>query len=251
MPRLSVFKNRDHLFNFYVEEDVILIGRSEAVQVPLAGDAVSRQHVRIRRHGATFTAENISNGNAMFVNGRYADMHVLKDGDRIEVPQHLIVFHRTDDEVADEKKDRSQHAQYRRSRAEIDQIFDPKANAVEKVSQQVGGHDFQGTEMLRPEDLANLQQSVTEARKAHVAFMREGQKAQVLLGMMPVSIGWTPTCQVRLPGRSVLSQVAARISPARGWQVRLAGGRSMARGEAQLSQTRVRQALRAQQRGPD
>jgi pSer/pThr/pTyr-binding forkhead associated (FHA) protein len=216
MPKLRVFKNRDHVFNYYIDDLETIIGRSREADVPLNSEAVSRKHLRIRCHGSTYTIENLSNGNAMFVNGRYTDVHILKNGDRIEVPQHLLIFERSNAEVQDEKRDRSHHSQFRVGHQEVEKLFDTKVEAVVEVAAKVQGQDYKGTNMLTPADLASLQAAMAAQRKAHLAFLADGRKQQIELGMTPINIGFNDRCQIRLPGTNLMGQVTARISPIEG-----------------------------------
>lgn len=91
MPTLSVHKSRVHLQDFVFTSDQVVIGRGGDAQVQLESEAVSRRHVLIRQHPRGWIVEDTSS-NGLFVNGEAVDKRALRDGDRIEFAQYVVIF---------------------------------------------------------------------------------------------------------------------------------------------------------------
>jgi pSer/pThr/pTyr-binding forkhead associated (FHA) protein len=211
MPKLTVYKNRDHLFNYYIESDEIIIGRSQEADVPLDSEAVSRRHLRIRRQGSSFIAEDLSNKNGMFVNGTYASMHRLQDGDKIEIAQHLLVFHRPQSEIAEEQREKGPAQQFLMSSSQVEKILDPAAERVDEAGE--GVDSVRPTTLLSAGDIHKLQAATARRRSAHLAFLHGGRRREVPLDDTVKTIGWEDGCDVRLPGRPLFGGTVAQVSP--------------------------------------
>jgi hypothetical protein len=212
MPKLSVYKNRNHLFNYFIETDDIVIGRSQDADVPLDSDAVSRQHLRIKKEGASYVAEDLSGKNGMFINNQYTNIHLLRDGDKIEIAQHLIVFHRSDTELAEEEiKQRPGH-QYYIDRSHVEKILDTTSGRVEDTAQAVDSD--KATTLLSAQEIHKLKVATARRRGAHLAYIHQGLRKEIPLGTSANTIGWAEDCDLRLPGKPLLfGGAVARISP--------------------------------------
>ncbi len=211
MAKLAIYKNRQHLFNYYLEEHEVILGRSKDVHVPLDSEAVSRRHLRFRRHGATYTVEDLSNKNGMFVNGQFTNMHVLKDGDRIEVPQHLLVFQRSEGEVDEARQPKHTSQVHKLSSTAMEKLLDTRALVEERAPTKVV--NVESTARMSPGDLEKLLKANQVRFSAHLAWVDGSEKKTIVLRDQTVDIGWSNKCHVVLPGPSVLGQIAARIVP--------------------------------------
>jgi hypothetical protein len=70
-----------------------VIGRSAACKVLIDSDDVSRRHARLSIDGAVPRLEDLGSANGVSVNGsRVVEPVVLRDGDRIDVAGHEMVF---------------------------------------------------------------------------------------------------------------------------------------------------------------
>ena len=213
MPKLSVYKTREHLFNYFIEPDHVVVGRSQDADVPLDSEAVSRQHLRIKKEGASYVAEDLSGKNGMFINNQYTNIHLLRDGDKIEIAQHLIVFHRSDAELAEEEiKQRPGHEFYI-DRSHVEKILDTTSGRVEDTAQEVDGD--KATTLLSALEIQKLKVATARRRGAHLAYMYRGLRKEIPLGNSANTIGWDDDCDLRLPGKPLLfGGAVARISPA-------------------------------------
>lgn len=220
MPRLRVYRGREHLFNYYIESDEIVIGRSKEVEVPLDSEAVSRKHVRIFRRGATYIAEDLSQKNGMFINGRYIQQHFLKDGDSIEIAQHVIMFERADAEVVEERQRRARRdpgADFKMSHQRVIKALDRKAGRTKDVKSRLDGG--QSTALVSPDQMAEIRKNLKVRRAAHVAFYDEGTRHEFALTAEDL-VGWDEDCAIKLPGTKRFFKLAAAFVQTKdGYQV--------------------------------
>ncbi len=77
-----------------IDRNTTTVGRALDNDLVLADPRVSRQHIRIVRDGDRFTAEDLSRGNALRVNGATLRSARLSDGDRLGLGNTELVFHR-------------------------------------------------------------------------------------------------------------------------------------------------------------
>jgi two-component system, cell cycle response regulator len=79
-----------------ISEPITRIGRSDASQVPLHSDSVSREHARIERvqHTGEFVFVDQQSTNGSFVNEapEAVSRHVLEDGDRLAIGDAILCF---------------------------------------------------------------------------------------------------------------------------------------------------------------
>ncbi len=79
----------------YEVTELASIGRADSCAVQVQGRNVSKIHARIeKRAGGMFLRDNGSR-NGVFVNGRKVSEALLKDGDEIEIGEHVLVFNPT------------------------------------------------------------------------------------------------------------------------------------------------------------
>ena len=177
MPMLRVHKGRKHLFDFRLLPET-RIGRSEAADVSLNGEAVSRTHVVVRQHGKGYVAEDVSQ-NGIFVNGQSVQRHLLRPNDKIEIAQYVLTYFPGEPKIVHETS-------IKRSRRQI---------AVAPVPQKE-----EATAFVQAVDLKNLRDGVAARRQAHLAFLAEGTRHEFMLGDEHL-IGWDDDCDIRLPGK--------------------------------------------------
>ncbi len=103
MPKVSVYRGRNHLFDHWIEKDSVVIGRSADADIPLDSPAASRQHCRIVRKQGVYVLEEMGAKNGLFVNGQYCNVKRLRNGDSIEIADHVLLFRRTREEAEAEK----------------------------------------------------------------------------------------------------------------------------------------------------
>jgi len=67
------------------------IGRGRQADISLVGDGISREHVVIECEGEVVTLRDLGSTNGCFVNGDKIKLHVLQDGDRIQLGTKTIL----------------------------------------------------------------------------------------------------------------------------------------------------------------
>ncbi len=77
-----------------LEGEEIYIGRDEANDIVIADPEISRHHARLRRHGATFTVEDLGSTNGTFVDSQQVTAPTpLKNGSEIRLgPFVTLIF---------------------------------------------------------------------------------------------------------------------------------------------------------------
>ncbi|RMG11656.1 MAG: FHA domain-containing protein [Deltaproteobacteria bacterium] len=78
-----------------IAKPMVILGRSEGVvDLPIDDDGASRHHASIVHHQGRFVLHDLGSTNGTRVNGDPVTRHVLEDGDRIEIGETTLVFHR-------------------------------------------------------------------------------------------------------------------------------------------------------------
>lgn len=86
MPMLIMQEGQGAGRSWPVEEERVIIGRSEDCDVVLAERRVSRHHAQIRRLDNQYILEDLGSRNGTHVNGRQVtEPHILQDGDEIQI----------------------------------------------------------------------------------------------------------------------------------------------------------------------
>ncbi len=77
-----------------LDDDEVLIGRDASCQVNLPSRWISRIHVRLRREGNNYAAEDAGSKNGLYINGqRTYKAQILSDGDKIQLAPGLdLIF---------------------------------------------------------------------------------------------------------------------------------------------------------------
>lgn len=94
-PALLVWQDGDLIKDQWVlNQRSMTIGRAADCQVRIDVRWVSRTHAYIRMEATHYVLEDAGSKNGVFVNGqRVADLHILEDGDRIQVAPGLeLIF---------------------------------------------------------------------------------------------------------------------------------------------------------------
>ncbi len=69
----------------FLSSDEVTVGRAPGNGVVIPSDVVSRQHMVLRRTGATYTAFDAGSANGFSVGGARGASHVLRDGDVLDI----------------------------------------------------------------------------------------------------------------------------------------------------------------------
>lgn len=187
MPMLRIHKGRKHLFDFSLLPET-KIGRSEASDISLNGEAISRTHVVVRQHGNSYVAEDVSQ-NGMFVNGETVSRHLLRPQDKIEIAQYVLTYYQGEPKIVHQTK-------IKRSRRQIN---------IAPVPQKE-----EATAFVQAVDLKKLRDGVAARRRAHLAFLADGTRNEFMLGDEHL-IGWDEDCDIRLPGKKWFASCVAYV----------------------------------------
>jgi pSer/pThr/pTyr-binding forkhead associated (FHA) protein len=74
-------------------KDVVVLGRSAQVDLPLEDNNASRQHCQVRKWAGKYVVEDLQSKNGTFVNGeKIVKERELADGDLIALGDTTVVF---------------------------------------------------------------------------------------------------------------------------------------------------------------
>ena len=88
-----------------VGADPVVIGRLPNNGLIIDNPAVSSHHARVYRQGESVIIEDLRSTNGTFVNEQPITRHVLRDGDRVLIGKHELVFSPSDDVPGDASHD--------------------------------------------------------------------------------------------------------------------------------------------------
>ncbi|MBW1837455.1 MAG: FHA domain-containing protein, partial [Deltaproteobacteria bacterium] len=93
MPTLTLKFKENTIDEYRLEEGKSLtIGRVENNDVVIENLAVSGHHAKIDQVGDGFLLTDLHSKNGSFVNDQLVQSHWLKDGDKIVIGKHTLVF---------------------------------------------------------------------------------------------------------------------------------------------------------------
>ncbi|MBN2693060.1 GGDEF domain-containing protein [bacterium] len=78
--------------SFKIITSMILIGRSEACDIVLASDSVSRKHAVIQKHNGDYIIFDNGSTNGLYVNYQKVKSQILKDSDTIRIGAYVFKF---------------------------------------------------------------------------------------------------------------------------------------------------------------
>jgi len=208
MPKLAVFRGRVLQYNHFLDKDATVIGRSREADVPLDSDAVSRKHMVVVRRGNLYVATDLGATNHALVNERPLDgQHVLRHGDRIEIAEHLLVFHQRSAPQLGSGGLTRRHAP-ELARTDMERKLDRTSFRKTHISQQI---KEESTASMSNADRDALRAMLAERRGAHLAYAADGDVDVFPLKAEVAVIGWSDDCELQLPGRSLFTSHVARV----------------------------------------
>lgn len=92
MPKLELRFENSTLAEFAIAVQPISIGRGPDNDVVIDNLAVSTNHARVFPELDHYVVEDLQSVNGTFVNGQSVQRKILRDGDRIGVGKHTLVF---------------------------------------------------------------------------------------------------------------------------------------------------------------
>ena len=92
MAQLHYFRGKERLTTFNLRGKRVVVGRSDACDVVVPGDAISRRHALLMRDGSSWILSS-QGRHGTLVNGRALKGTVtLKDGDELQLHPFRLVF---------------------------------------------------------------------------------------------------------------------------------------------------------------
>ncbi len=239
MPRFTVMVGRDVIDTHFFSQDRVLIGRSSKADISLDNLMISRQHAEIVRTGRSFVVNNLAGANGLFVNGQWADTHVLKDGDIVELGKFSIRFEFPREErekmLSVERKEKGAGFRFTTSEA-MAQIeagdrksADRKASATRKSKFADSKAD---TLRLNPGELAKVRQSMEMAKRAHLVVTTPKGSQTYPLKAAGTTVGKDAECDIRVYTGWLAPRISAVVTRGpSGWTLETKGGTITVNGE--------------------
>jgi pSer/pThr/pTyr-binding forkhead associated (FHA) protein len=200
MPKVSVYRGRNHLFDHWIEKDSVVIGRSADADIPLDSPAASRQHCRIVRKQGVYVLEEMGAKNGLFVNGQYCNVKRLRNGDSIEIADHVLLFRRTREE-AEAEKDAGNA--YRIGAQAIDQAMTVRKGDSAEVRLDAGQRSAQSTTAVSPEELQAMMEALKKKQQAHLEIRSGEELLRHPLERTREILGWHPSCTLIMPDKRI------------------------------------------------
>jgi pSer/pThr/pTyr-binding forkhead associated (FHA) protein len=92
MPKLVVMLGGQVQSEWPLEEKEALIGRGTDCEIHIDEPSVSRHHAKVSRIYTGFFIEDLHSTNGIILNGRRVRKYLLKDGDRVQIGTHELLF---------------------------------------------------------------------------------------------------------------------------------------------------------------
>jgi len=172
MPKLTLVLERRALKVYDLNATVVRIGREADMDVVIDNVAVSRRQAEIRLEGAGWVLRDLGSGNGTFLNGRRVDDAApIRPGDEIAFGKFSLFF----DHVP----------------------VAPVAAAPASVG--AAGRQSDGTLLLNPQELAELQKAMTQKRQAQIRWTAGDRGGTHYLTEAATLVGRTDLCDLRVP----------------------------------------------------
>ena len=176
MAILTLVFGRDVLGTHDLDEDKLIVGRSDDCDITIDNLAISRHHLIIEKVGGVYKVNDLDSNNGTFVNGqRITEPAALNFGDEIGVGKHVLVF--------DSHSKRSQPAQSHSAGAL------PDMDAAGR-----------GTMFVEPDQMEKIQEKVATVRKAHLELLDVPGGRLIALEKSDVVFGKAESCDIVVPG---------------------------------------------------
>lgn len=92
MAMFRVYNGRDLVGEYFFHHGPVTIGRHPRADIFLKEDAVSRHHAVLNLNGDSWSIENKSGRNGVFVNQKFTNFQMIESGDRIKIGRTIIQF---------------------------------------------------------------------------------------------------------------------------------------------------------------
>ena len=107
MQRLVITRDGEVVDEVEVVGEVMTIGRDSDADVTLDDPSVSRRHATLSQVNSQFFIEDLGSTNGTYLNKKRISIHVLKNGDLIQVGHFAIRFEREQDQPESQDPERT------------------------------------------------------------------------------------------------------------------------------------------------
>ena len=241
MPRFTVMIGRDVLDTYNLVKDRILIGRTHRADIILDNLMISREHAEVVRTGKSYVVNAIAGKNGVFVNGKWVDTLILRDGDIIEVGKFVVRF-----EYPREEKERLLSLERHEAgsglrvtttemlgRIEEEERRDAERRMPAQRRKAKLADSKADTLQLRPDELASVRGAMDQAKKAQLVVATPKGQSTFPLRAAGTRIGKDSECDVRIYTGWLAPKVSAEVVRASGggFAIEAKGGEVKLNGE--------------------
>lgn len=248
MPRFTVMVGRDVIDTHYLVQDHVLIGRSSKADISLDNLMISRRHAEVVRSGRSFVVNNLAGANGLFVNGKWVDTHVLKDGDLVELGKFSIRFEFPQEErekmLGLDRKEKG--AGFRFTTSEAMAEIEAGDRRVAAQQAQSRGSKFADSKAdtlrLDPGELAKVRQSMEMAKRAHLVVSTPKGAKTYPVRTAGTTIGKDAECDIRVYTGWLAPRISVVITrpPGSGYLLETKGGTVTVNGEKCVGTCRLK-----------
>ena len=235
MKQVTVIFNGKRQASYLLDEAHVVIGRGRSAHIPLDGNPiVSRQHAVIRTEGGQHILEDLGGANGTFVNDAKVRQTRLHDGDRITLGKHLLRYEPATPEAVSLSRriQRAPGVQDHVSTQAMAALPDgapahqigPAAppwqrKAAGSASRGAAGGNVathEHTVAASKQELERLLEQMKIKAGPHLSVPTDGGLQLIALERPPILVGYSDSCQVRVPGDKWFGKVACTLEQRKG-----------------------------------
>ena len=186
MARVIVFRGRDKEQTVQLNQRRLVVGRGDDADIRVDNPLVSRAHAIIAFNKGRWMVEDLESPNGLYLNGKRTKAAPLEVGDRIELGRHVLIFEGS---------------------GESD--FDVDTHRGSTLPDVTGS---EATAILKPFEVEDIQRRTRARMAMHLVMVWEQQRKELKLEKESYTIGYTETCDLRIPGKAFLGKELARLT---------------------------------------
>ncbi len=99
MPTLALVRGGELITSYHLDKPVVVVGRGDACDITLGGPLVSSKHCQFVAEGSAYTVQDLGSANGTYVNDTRVEKQVLREGDRVAIVPHILVYQALDKEA--------------------------------------------------------------------------------------------------------------------------------------------------------
>lgn len=197
------------VFRFPLQQDEVLIGRGDGIDVVLDNVSVSRRHARVTRSGDKLRIEDLGSENGLVVRGERVPVALLSPGEEVGIGKYTLGYARyasRGDELLPDPPRRA-------FSAGAETVAIPLAHAV-TLEHEGTAHRMKGALFsIGASDEANLRVGGFFIAPTHLAILRDsaGYRARHVGGLRKVRVNGEVVRESRLKDGDVIRVGRARV----------------------------------------